>query len=226
MKRQTKKDGFLKSLIFISLLMVGVNVLYAFLSGTLNKLMLIASVFLMILTYRRWLIDYDINLIKEYTLLMEPLGKLSSVNSDTNKIILKVITDPKNVSNFHCWQRYYELKSENVDRTFNKFNTELSKVLSIRYYLFWLLFYDPVPLIRDKFFEVVFDTEILYIDFIEMLIREKIPTNEFDYDLINDTYKQFITALEKSRDNFIEIKKDIPDKFLSPLPFNLPTYRV
>ncbi|MFZ3059881.1 MAG: hypothetical protein WA102_09115 [Candidatus Methanoperedens sp.] len=221
MKRQTAKD-FLISTIFPTVLIpiFTVVVIVVNLINPQNPIppIVVAIILVVLIVWAiiRWSLERNLSLIKRYDLLMKPLGELSRMNSNGNRIFLEVkevIKDPpKNVNLSLCCEKYSELKlkQRDVNRKFNELNEKLDKLISIPYRLYWT---DTV-LIEKEFAELFSDTKTLHEDFIATMNCGNISEYLFDCDVLIAAYKDFFSALNA----FIEIKNKIPKDILSPPP--------
>lgn len=223
--------NFWASQIFISVLAaisaVGVTVfsiLYPSLGIDLKIKGAIISVALIVLAYMRWSIESDIQLINKYTSLMNLLGKLSCIESISNKKISDVINHNyplQEPNSLFWWKEFIGQKQRDVNRKFDELNNILNKLFLIPYRLFW--WENIIPLIKKDFVVLLGDTRILYNALNEMANCKNISPYDFkvDFSVIMTEYNDFILALNESQNK--EIKDTIPKRML--LPFELPIPR-
>lgn len=156
----------------------------------------------------RFSIERKFNLVKKYCSLMGYLEPLVCIGNTCNKTISNVVKDayafPPRPS--PCWKIYFELSFKNVDTQFNKLNTNLNKLKNFPY---WLLCSKNTDLIRHDFTELFSDMETLYKS-LYLTRYDYTIGNGIDFVEIGNVYNDFVQKLKDSRQEFEEIKNDIP----------------
>lgn len=216
MKRQTIKKLLISPIFPTLLIPIFMAVVYLInLINPLNPIppIIIPIILLMLVFWAivRWWLEQTLPLIKQYYLLMKLLEEL---NSCGGQIFLEVIDiveyPPNNISSSDCGVKNIKLKQREVDMDFGKLNIKLVQLINFPYRLLWT----DMDSLEREFVKLVKDTKILYENFNIMMHCKNIPEFRFNFPLLNTRYKDFISALNRARNRFIEIESAVPASLL------------
>lgn len=208
-------------LIAVVALINGVNVVYSTLSGTpLNLRVTIGGIILIIiliyLSYKRWEIEQNLVLIKEYKSLISPLKNITARNKSTSAWQVVMDTLQYKTDLQPSWVSSFDDKGENVDKAFYKLNAELEKLISNPH----RLWNNNTLYIGEQFKSIVVNNKEMYKMFIKTIDTDIIRKNWFNYEAMKKEYNGFYFILNHSRtkDGFEELKDLFGDEFFAPLP--------
>jgi hypothetical protein len=166
----------------------------------------IITFILVIIWFIYILLESRLTLIERIKPVIELLGKLSLIDSDSNRFISDVVQHPpKHLFPSPCWKKYFELKQRDVNKKFNEFNNKINT-----YRLLCISSFS----IGKEFAELVGDTKILYEIFSDMQKCEGF--NAPDCEIVRESYGTFIYALNDVWIKCPDIKNAVSKELLSP----------